>query len=86
MSVITLGENIPFSWAAPKGSHDRRLFVDPRLLVRWCADNGVPVQAFGLVPRGRQLLAWAVRRREEDVVMRPVAATNILYRVVGRKP
>lgn len=85
VSVITLGENIPFTWAAPKGSHDHRFFIDPKLLVRWCADNGVPVRASGLVPRTGDLLAWALRLREEDVVMRPVSSTKILYRVVGRK-
>lgn len=85
MAVITLGENIPFTWAAPCGSHDRRLFVDPGLLAGWCAENGVPVRVFGLVPRAGDLLAWAMRWREEDVVMRDIRSAKILYRVIGRK-
>lgn len=85
ISVITLGENIPFSWAAPCGSHDHRLFIDPVLLAAWCAEGGVPVQVSGVVPYARDLLAWAMRWREEDVVMRDIRSPKILYRVTGRK-
>lgn len=83
-SVITLGENIPFTWAAPKGSHDHRLFVNPEILARACAANGVPVNAFGLVPRARDLLAW-VLGRDSDVHMRRIKYTKILYGVLGVK-
>jgi 2-polyprenyl-6-hydroxyphenyl methylase / 3-demethylubiquinone-9 3-methyltransferase len=84
VSVITLGENIPFTWAAPKGSHDHRLFVNPEMLARACAVNGVPVNVFGLVPRAWDLLTWALGR-DGDVHMRQVKSTKILYGVLGVK-
>ncbi|MDT0268739.1 methyltransferase domain-containing protein [Streptomyces sp. DSM 44915] len=84
-AVITLGENTPVSWAAPKGTHDHRMFVDPRRLARACAANGVPVETYGLFPRTRDLLAWTLGRHG-DVPMRKVGYTGIIYGVTGVKP
>lgn len=91
LSTIILGEHIPVSWAAPKGTHDHRYFVDPDVLVRACTTNGVPVETFGLLPRVRDLFAFAVGRdyangRNGDVRMRQVRSTSMLYGVVGTKP
>ncbi len=85
LAVITLGENIPVSWAAPKGTHDHRLFIAPRTLADACAAHGVPVDVFGLVPSTRDLIAWSLRRRD-DVRMRRARSTSILYGVSGVKP
>ncbi|MGW6317597.1 methyltransferase domain-containing protein [Streptomyces sp. NPDC055099] len=84
-AVITLGEHLPVTWAAPKGTHDHRLFVDPGTLVRACAAGGVPVEAFGLAPDAREFLSWAAGRRHGDVRMRRVTSTRMLYGVAGAK-
>nr|WSY56661.1 methyltransferase domain-containing protein [Streptomyces sp. NBC_00886] len=84
-SVITLGENLPVTWAAPKGTHDHRLFVDPGTLVHACVAGGVPVEAFGLAPDVRELLSWVAGRHYGDVRMRRVRSTRMLYGVVGVK-
>lgn len=85
LAVITLGENVPVSWAAPKGTHDHHMFVNPGLLAAACVANGVPVETFGLFPRTRDLLAWTLGRHG-DVRMREVRSTSILYGVAGVKP
>jgi 2-polyprenyl-6-hydroxyphenyl methylase / 3-demethylubiquinone-9 3-methyltransferase len=91
LATITLGEHIPVSWAAPKGTHDHRQFISPAVLVRACETNGVPVETFGLMPDVRDLVAFAMGRdygrgRDGDVHMRHVRSTRILYGVIGVKP
>jgi 2-polyprenyl-6-hydroxyphenyl methylase/3-demethylubiquinone-9 3-methyltransferase len=91
LSTIILGEHLPVSWAAPKGTHDHRYFVNPTALVNACVANGVPVTAFGIMPDTRDLIAFALGRdyrkgRNGDVRMRRVKSTNMLYGVVGVKP
>ncbi|MER6362619.1 methyltransferase domain-containing protein [Kitasatospora sp. NPDC001527] len=85
LSVITVGEGMPVSWAAPKGSHDHRMFIDPRRLAEACAANGVPVEVFGVVPVVRDLVPWSLGRRD-GVRMRSGRSTRILYGVAGVKP
>lgn len=85
LSVITLGEGMPVTWAAPKGTHDHRSFIAPRQLVEACAANGVPVDLFGVVPVARDLVSYSLGRGY-DVRMRSGRSTKILYGVAGVKP
>jgi 2-polyprenyl-6-hydroxyphenyl methylase/3-demethylubiquinone-9 3-methyltransferase len=85
LSVITLGEGLPVSWAAPKGTHDHRLFISPRQLAEACAAQGVPVDLYGVVPHIGDLLTWSLGRGYE-VRLRNGGSTKILYGVTGVKP
>ncbi|MFE0423364.1 methyltransferase domain-containing protein [Streptomyces sp. NPDC058953] len=85
LSVITFGENVPLMFAAPKGTHDHRLFISPSRVVTACAENGVPVTPFGLVPKAGQLTAWVAGRWSGDVGIRRVRSTSVIYGVVGVK-
>ncbi len=85
LSVITLGEGLPVSWAAPKGTHDHRLFISPRQLADACAAQGIPVDLYGVVPDIGDLLAWSLGRGYE-VRLRNGGSTKILYGVTGVKP
>ncbi|MFD5086254.1 methyltransferase domain-containing protein [Kitasatospora sp. NPDC058406] len=85
LSVITLGEGLPLTWAAPKGSHDHRAFIAPRRIVEACAAHGVPVDVFGVVPVVRDLVSWSVGRGY-GVRMRSGKSERILYGVAGVKP
>ncbi|MFH9659615.1 methyltransferase domain-containing protein [Streptomyces sp. NPDC017248] len=85
LSVITLGEGLPLTWAAPKGTHDHRFFIAPHRLAEACAAHGVPVDVFGVVPHVRDLVAWSLGRGY-DVRMRSGTFTKILYGVAGVKP
>ncbi|MFE9427426.1 methyltransferase domain-containing protein [Kitasatospora sp. NPDC006697] len=84
-AVITAGEGLPVSWAAPKGSHDHRDFIAPARLAEECAANGVPVEVFGVVPVTRDILSWSLGRAY-TVRMRSGKSTKILYGVAGVKP
>jgi 2-polyprenyl-6-hydroxyphenyl methylase/3-demethylubiquinone-9 3-methyltransferase len=85
LSVITLGEGLPVSWAAPKGTHDHRYFISPHRLVEACAAQGVPVDLYGVVPHIGDLLAWSFGRAYE-VRLRTGTFTKTLYGVAGVKP
>ncbi|UCM86555.1 methyltransferase domain-containing protein [Streptomyces marincola] len=85
LAIITLAENVPLSWMAPKGCHDHRMFVNPRRLAFEFARNGVPVQTYGLFPDKRDLLAWALNRTDR-VRLRRIASTDVIYQAIGRKP
>ena len=85
LSVITIGEGLPVSWAAPKGTHDHRMFISPRQLVDACAAQGIPVDLYGVVPQIGDLLAWSLGRGYE-VRLRNGGSTKILYGVAGVKP
>jgi 2-polyprenyl-6-hydroxyphenyl methylase/3-demethylubiquinone-9 3-methyltransferase len=85
LAVITLGEGLPLTWAAPKGTHDHRFFIAPHRLVEACVSQGVPVDVFGVVPHVRDLVSWSLGRGY-DVRMRSGTFTKILYGVTGVKP
>lgn len=79
--LVTLAERLP---VVPKGIHDPALFVGADRLVRLCAEHGIALTVSGLRPSVPQALGWAVGRRD-DVAMRRVRSTRVVYQGVGTK-
>jgi 2-polyprenyl-6-hydroxyphenyl methylase/3-demethylubiquinone-9 3-methyltransferase len=80
--AVTVAERAP--GGPPRGIHDPRLFVSPRVLIDECARGGVDLRVRGLRPRVRRLLRWSVTR-EGDVPMVPTWTTAVLYQGWGVK-
>jgi 2-polyprenyl-6-hydroxyphenyl methylase/3-demethylubiquinone-9 3-methyltransferase len=81
---ITLLENAPCPGTPPRGTHDHRLFVDRRRLVRTCARHGVTMRLTGLRPRLLDVPLFLFRRRLA-VKLVPMAWTGLLFQGVGIK-
>ena len=81
---ITLLENAPCPGTPPRGTHDHRLFIDRRRLVRTCASHGVSMRLTGLRPRLVDLVLFLVRRRLA-VKLVPMAWTGLIFQGVGVK-
>lgn len=81
---ITLLENAPCPGTPPRGTHDHRLFVDRRRLVRTCAANGVTMRLVGLRPRLVDVFFFLIRRRPA-VRLVPMRWTGLLFQGVGVK-
>jgi 2-polyprenyl-6-hydroxyphenyl methylase/3-demethylubiquinone-9 3-methyltransferase len=81
---IVLLENAPFPGTPPRGTHDHRLFIDRRRLVRTCARHGVPMRLIGLRPRLLDLALFLFRRRKA-VKLVPMPWTGLIFQGVGIK-
>ncbi len=80
--AVTIGERLP--GVAPRGIHDPKLFVDPRVLVDECAAHGVRLSVRGIRPSAIGLGRWLITRKGA-VDIRPSASTAILYQGRGTK-
>jgi 2-polyprenyl-6-hydroxyphenyl methylase/3-demethylubiquinone-9 3-methyltransferase len=82
--LISVGvfERIP--WGAPPGIHDPALFVDRRRLMAAADRLGLDLRLVGLRLSLRDLVAF-LRRRRQDVRMRPTFSTAILFAGYGTK-
>ena len=80
--TVTVGERIP--GGAPKGIHDPRLFVRPRVLVDECARLGVALRIRGIQPAPGAMLRWMLTRRGRVPIV-PTRSTAVLYQGVGVK-
>jgi len=80
--TVTVGERIP--GGAPRGIHDPKLFVAPRVVIDACARHGVTLHVRGIRPATAQLLRWLVTRRG-DVDIVPTRSTAVLYQGWGVK-
>jgi 2-polyprenyl-6-hydroxyphenyl methylase/3-demethylubiquinone-9 3-methyltransferase len=79
--LVTLGERLP---VVPRGIHDPRYFVGAPRLQRLCRERGIDLAVRGVRPRVAHVVAWLLRRRE-DVGLRPVRSTGIVYQGIGVK-
>jgi 2-polyprenyl-6-hydroxyphenyl methylase/3-demethylubiquinone-9 3-methyltransferase len=80
--AVTVAERVP--GGPPRGIHDPRLFVAPRVLIDECARGGVNLTVRGIRPHLRRVLRWSVTR-EGDVPMVPTWTTAVLYQGWGVK-
>jgi 2-polyprenyl-6-hydroxyphenyl methylase/3-demethylubiquinone-9 3-methyltransferase len=80
--AVTLAERVP--GGAPRGIHDPALFVDPKRLVRLCAEHGVRLRTHGFRPAVIGLLRWLVTHRGV-VAMVPTWSKAVLYQGIGTK-
>jgi 2-polyprenyl-6-hydroxyphenyl methylase/3-demethylubiquinone-9 3-methyltransferase len=80
--TVTVGERIP--GGAPKGIHDPRLFVRPRVLVDECARHGVALRIRGIQPAPGAMVRWVLTRRGRVPIV-PTRSTAVLYQGVGVK-
>ena len=80
--AVRIGERLP--GVAPRGIHDSKLFVPPRVLVDECAKHGVTMQIRGLRPRVGQMARWLVRRTG-PVQMVPTWSSAVLYQGIGMR-
>ncbi|GAA0535814.1 ubiquinone biosynthesis O-methyltransferase [Saccharopolyspora subtropica] len=80
--AIGIAERLP--GLAVRGLHDPALLVDRARLRAETARHGVKLAMWGLRPSGRDLAAWALRRRAA-VRMVPVFTTAVLFQGIGRK-
>jgi 2-polyprenyl-6-hydroxyphenyl methylase/3-demethylubiquinone-9 3-methyltransferase len=81
--MVTVAERLP--GGPPPGIHDPALFVD-RDRLRDAADRlGLELRLVGLRPSMRQALAWRLGRRQ-DVTMKPLRSTAVVFAGYGRKP
>jgi len=80
--VVTLGERMP--GGAPKGIHDPKLFVPPRVLMDECARQGVSLRVRGIRPATARWVRWMFTRRGEVPIV-PTFSTAVLYQAWGRK-
>jgi 2-polyprenyl-6-hydroxyphenyl methylase/3-demethylubiquinone-9 3-methyltransferase len=80
--AVTVAERLP--GGAPPGLHDPALFVDRAELVRECAQHGVTLRLRGIRPSLTDAARW-LAGRTEDVRMRPMSSTAVLFQGVGRR-
>jgi 2-polyprenyl-6-hydroxyphenyl methylase/3-demethylubiquinone-9 3-methyltransferase len=80
--AVDIGERI--AGVEVRGIHDPDLFVDPRVLMRECADHGVELRVRGVRPAAGGLLRWLVTRRG-DVAIVPSWSRAVLYQGRGVK-
>jgi 2-polyprenyl-6-hydroxyphenyl methylase/3-demethylubiquinone-9 3-methyltransferase len=80
--AVTLAERVP--GLAPKGIHDPRLFVPPRMLREVCAAHGVSLTVRGIRPAALRLVRWFVTRRGPVPIV-PTTSTAALYQAWGTK-
>jgi 2-polyprenyl-6-hydroxyphenyl methylase / 3-demethylubiquinone-9 3-methyltransferase len=80
--AVAVAERIP--GLAPKGIHDPRLFVAPKVLVAACAAGGVTLNIRGMRPAAGDLLRWLVRR-SGTVRIVGTRSTAVLYQGCGVK-
>ena len=77
--AVTVGERLP--GVAPKGIHDPKLFVKPRVLVDECAKHGVDLKIRGIRPQAGIVRWLFTRRGEVDIV--PSRSVAIMYQGQG---
>ena len=77
--AVTVGERLP--GVAPKGIHDPKLFVKPRVLVDECAKHGVELKIRGIRPQAGIVRWLFTRRGEVDIV--PSRSVAIMYQGQG---
>jgi 2-polyprenyl-6-hydroxyphenyl methylase/3-demethylubiquinone-9 3-methyltransferase len=80
--AVTVAERLP--GGPPPGIHDPALFVDRAALVRECAEHGVVLRLRGIRPSLTGLARWRAGRGEQ-VAMRPLRTTAVLFQGVGRR-
>jgi len=81
--AVTLVERLP--GGPPRGIHDPKLFVRPRVLVEECLRGGVTLRVRGLRPAVGQMVRFLVTRRG-TVRMVPSRSTAVLYQGIGVRP
>ncbi|UBI35087.1 MULTISPECIES: methyltransferase domain-containing protein [Streptomyces] len=81
---ITLAENVPIPGHPPRGTHDHRLFVNRRRLVRVARLHGVELTLHGLRPRLRDMARYAAGRLDAVRIVR-TRSTSVLYLGAGTK-
>ncbi|SDY11267.1 2-polyprenyl-6-hydroxyphenyl methylase / 3-demethylubiquinone-9 3-methyltransferase [Micromonospora pattaloongensis] len=81
--AVSVAERVP---GVPRGIHDPRLFVDPRVLTAECARHGVRLAVRGIRPTLPGLLRWLVRcSRPGRARIVPTWSTAVLYQGRGTK-
>jgi 2-polyprenyl-6-hydroxyphenyl methylase/3-demethylubiquinone-9 3-methyltransferase len=74
--AVRVGERIP---GVPRGIHDPKLFVPPRVLIGECARYGVKLEIRGIRPSVPSLLRWLVTRQlPTRPRAHPVSGTHIV--------
>jgi 2-polyprenyl-6-hydroxyphenyl methylase/3-demethylubiquinone-9 3-methyltransferase len=89
--AVQVGERIP---GVPRGIHDPKLFVPPRVLIGECARYGVKLEIRGIRPSVPSLLRWLVTRQPPTrprahpaggAHIVPTFSTAVLYQGRGTK-
>ena len=80
--AVTVAERVP--GLAPKGIHDPRYFVSPRVLRDACAPHGVRLTVRGIRPAAASLARWLLTRRGVVPIV-PTRSTAALYQAWGIK-
>jgi 2-polyprenyl-6-hydroxyphenyl methylase / 3-demethylubiquinone-9 3-methyltransferase len=80
--AVDLFERIP--GGPPPGIHDPALFVDRKRLLAAADRLGLDLRLFGIRVSFRDLVAWR-RGRRQDVRMKRVPTTAVLFAGVGRR-
>jgi 2-polyprenyl-6-hydroxyphenyl methylase/3-demethylubiquinone-9 3-methyltransferase len=89
--AVRVGERIP---GVPRGIHDPKLFVPPRVLIGECARNGVKLEIRGIRPTVPSLLRWLITRQPparprahpgNGTHIVPTFSTAVLYQGRGTK-
>jgi 2-polyprenyl-6-hydroxyphenyl methylase / 3-demethylubiquinone-9 3-methyltransferase len=89
--AVQIGERLP---GIPRGIHDPKLFIPPRVLVGECAGHGVKLEIRGIRPSVPSLLRWLVTRQPptrprahpgNGTNIVPAFSTAVLYQGRGTK-
>jgi 2-polyprenyl-6-hydroxyphenyl methylase / 3-demethylubiquinone-9 3-methyltransferase len=89
--AVRVGERVR---GVPRGIHDPKLFVPPRVLIKECARNGVKLEIRGIRPTVPSLLRWLVARQSPThptalprggTHIVPTFSTAVLYQGRGTK-
>jgi 2-polyprenyl-6-hydroxyphenyl methylase/3-demethylubiquinone-9 3-methyltransferase len=89
--AVWVGERVP---GMPRGIHDPKLFVPPRVLVGECGRHGVKLEIRGIRPSVPSLLRWLVTRQSptrsrahpgKGTHIVPTFSTAVLYQGRGTK-
>lgn len=77
--LVTVGERLP---VVPAGIHDPNLFVNPRRIVRACAEHAIDLHVRGLRPSVVDAFGWLAQRRIL-VRLRPTRFTGVVWQGFG---